>query len=458
MAAILIERRELGPDRILQTQTNKEKHKIMTNEIRTPKRSPEGTWYDFHACYSEEFVEDVLTHLRLRPSETVLDPWNGTGTTTKVAAERNFRAIGFDMNPVMVVVAKARLYAASSASSSEMAREVVNRLIESYSQGDPLVAEDDPLNTWFTASGVNVIRHLEGATQHQAGSDVKVPSPSVPVDVEALTPQQSLLYVAIFQTVRSFLTRFQGSNPTWIKAPKSDSQKVSPSATEINLEFSKNLERLLSLLNQPARTTTTEIPASVRLGVANSRSLPVPSNSVDAVICSPPYCTRIDYVVATKPELAMLRIGDKKSIRRLRNNMLGTPTISKIPPQQTIKWGPTAGFFLKQVAAHSSKASASYYLKGFLQYFDGVCDSLEELNRVVRPGAQLAFVVQDSYYKNIHLDLPQVYRDMAQILGWGLADQFNYPVTRSIAQVNKGTKLYRGKTPAIESALVFRKA
>jgi hypothetical protein len=38
----------------------------------------------------------------------VLGPWNGTGTTTVVAASKNVPAIGFDVNPALVVVSRAR--------------------------------------------------------------------------------------------------------------------------------------------------------------------------------------------------------------------------------------------------------------------------------------------------------------------------------------------------------------
>ena len=36
----------------------------------------------------------------------VCDPWNGAGTTTQVARDLGYSAAGFDLNPVMVVVAE----------------------------------------------------------------------------------------------------------------------------------------------------------------------------------------------------------------------------------------------------------------------------------------------------------------------------------------------------------------
>ncbi|MDQ0340574.1 tRNA G10 N-methylase Trm11 [Caldalkalibacillus uzonensis] len=47
-------------------------------------------------------------NLDLPWSATVMDPWNGTGTTTDVAEQMGYFAIGLDINPVMVLIAKGR--------------------------------------------------------------------------------------------------------------------------------------------------------------------------------------------------------------------------------------------------------------------------------------------------------------------------------------------------------------
>ena len=51
---------------------------------------------------------DVLELLKIMPGQTVLDPWNGSGTTTQVAMQKGIQAYGYDINPVMVTVANAK--------------------------------------------------------------------------------------------------------------------------------------------------------------------------------------------------------------------------------------------------------------------------------------------------------------------------------------------------------------
>src|SRR4051794_27196705 len=69
-----------------------------------PKRSGAAIdeLYSYYAGFSPEFVSAALDRLRLAESTTLLDPWNGAGTTTRVAARRGFAVRGFDINPVMV--------------------------------------------------------------------------------------------------------------------------------------------------------------------------------------------------------------------------------------------------------------------------------------------------------------------------------------------------------------------
>src|SRR6185295_9933920 len=79
----------------------------------SPKREQfapgKAGWYWYHAGFSPSFVTDVLAMTGVSPAGLIVDPWNGSGTTTQVAHDHGFAARGYDLNPVMVTVAKARL-------------------------------------------------------------------------------------------------------------------------------------------------------------------------------------------------------------------------------------------------------------------------------------------------------------------------------------------------------------
>lgn len=93
-------------------------------------------WYRYYAGYSAGFVEQALQE-SAATAKLVLDPWNGTGTTTVVAASKNVPAIGFDVNPALVVVSRARLLERRQAIAAEITRteHSTERYFEAFEQG-----------------------------------------------------------------------------------------------------------------------------------------------------------------------------------------------------------------------------------------------------------------------------------------------------------------------------------
>ena len=83
----------------------------------------------------------------------------------------------------------------------------------------------------------------------------------------------------------------------------------------------------------PRSTTSQQGPRGERvLQVASSEKLPLAEASVDIVLASPPYCTRIDYAVATSVELSLLGFVRDAGFRDLRRGLIGTTTVPKVAP------------------------------------------------------------------------------------------------------------------------------
>src|ERR1035437_2606732 len=90
----------------------------ITNPKRDPKSvSGRATWYPYYAGFSPVFARSFFDSLALNRGSNVLDPWNGSGTTIEAAAHAGHDAKGFDVNPVMIVIARARMLSDSSRQS-----------------------------------------------------------------------------------------------------------------------------------------------------------------------------------------------------------------------------------------------------------------------------------------------------------------------------------------------------
>jgi DNA modification methylase len=195
----------------------------------------------------------------------------------------------------------------------------------------------------------------------------------------------------------------------------------------------------------------------IKIEQASSDSIPLPDSSVDLVISSPPYCTRIDYAIATSPELALLGCSMNKDIKNLRDCMIGTPTIIEKILEVKSNWGPTCRSFLNSVETHNSKASKSYYYRYHVQYFNSIYESLLEIDRTLVESGKCVIVVQDSYYKDIHNDLPRIFCEMAESIDWSAVDRLNFEIKQTMANCNKEVKKYRSSPNATESVLIFKK-
>ena len=76
------------------------------------------------------------------------------------------------------------------------------------------------------------------------------------------------------------------------------------------------------------------------------------------------------------------------AIRQLRQKMIGTPTIKEIQVYYTEEWETLNFGVWTAVEHHPSKASSTYYLKCYLQYFASVFASFQEIDRVLKKSGQ----------------------------------------------------------------------
>lgn len=388
------------------------------------KTSKTPKLFKYYAGFAVEFVESAvhktLSKKAVSEDFIVLDPWNGSGTTTNICSKLGILSIGIDRNPVMAVVAKAR--------------EASNRNFEYLTLtndecGKP-PKKDDPLLAWIAPSGVSTLRLIEQKIQNLGCEQ-----------------DRALGYVVLFNLTKNLLKKYVSSNPTWIKKPDIKS-RIRPTRNAIQLELSNCITRVQSDNTTPPTSNSTII-------TADSRFLPLQDRAIDLVITSPPYCTRIDYAVATSIELAVLSCNEEKFLS-LRNELIGSTLVENgiITNKQ---WGALCCSTLEKIKTHPSKASNGYYIKNFLRYFDSLYQSIVEISRVTKKDGICYLVIQDSYYKEIFIDLAAIAIDMFASNKWSLLAKNDFIATRNKAAINTKSNKYHSNKIATESVLILRR-
>jgi hypothetical protein len=364
----------------------------MFNQITNPKLktrddNSRSSWFRYYAGFSTQFVEDVINSLNLPKGAIILDPWLGAGTTAEVAVAKGIRAKGVEINPAALVVARARLapsgYIANLENDSENICSQYRQNLTLKQQVDEYYCpRNDPLATWLQPRSVQLFRRLELLIRRLEPGTQEARHVPLWRHAQRLSPPVALQYVALFRTLRHFIAQYQTTNPTWTKIPE-PKDRIQISASQLLKRFCHEAHWIRLQIEKETRLFSPDAFRKCALARASSVRLPLPTGSIDAVITSPPYCTRIDYVRATLPELAVINFPDGPKLKRLRDAMLGTPTISKRNYGSSRLAGTKCEKFLKSVEVHVSKASLSYYLPYYFQYFSSLALSLSEIDRVL---------------------------------------------------------------------------
>lgn len=421
----------------------------MYNEILNPKyNSKDDTFiYKYYAGFSTDFVKSILKVKNVEKL-SILDPWNGSGTTTRVAAEEGAKLInGFDINPVMVVVSTAETL------DKKEYRDVEFHTIRYLFNKD---VYNDPLASWFTRSSVRNIRNVEMEFRSKLLKENNLESHLIVENekgLETLTNNKilSFYYLVLFETIKKHTVKFKSSNPTWIKTAKTQEEKIKITQKEFEKKFREELILKKQMLENKKRLKTHDINHHV----GDSRRLSIEESTVDLIITSPPYCTRVDYTISTRIELAVLGVREGVDLECLRKNMIGTTKVLKKSLDDFEDSSITAKKFISDVKNHESKASKSYYQYQFRQYFESINESILELIRVCKDTAEIYIVVQDSYYKEVYLNLAKVFEELFGSYKWELRHRKDFYKKQTIVSLNRNTKNYRKVTSPIESVLIF---
>ncbi|MGD0953884.1 MAG: DNA methyltransferase [Methanotrichaceae archaeon] len=210
---------------------------IMHRMVRSPKidRSPNKrspNLYHYYAGFSPKFVIDMIANLNIDDKAVIMDPWNGSGTTTQVARDMGFSAIGYDINPVMVIVAKAKLLNCTIEIRKKLLDNLdsIIKIAASFQNGT--FSNEDPLNAWLDPESALCFRNLEKAV-HLSLVNNEYYSIYAQDSLANVSSLASFFYLALFKTLRSFLIRYVSSNPTWIKLASAKEGCIHPSPNEI---------------------------------------------------------------------------------------------------------------------------------------------------------------------------------------------------------------------------------
>lgn len=415
------------------------------------ERKTVHSWHPYYAGYSEAFVASALGYLEADAATLVLDPWGGSGTTNAVSARMGVPALSLDINPVM---------ATFSAAKSPEVLEVADG-IEAFFASLPLLLAErdceptDALLKLFEPATARTLRNVIEAIPfrgHKEGpDDVDEPAASAPRDAaQIVNAAHAFCMAVVFVTIREVSGATAAANPTWLKTAENKAQR-DHNALLGNL--ARNARSMLGDLRTFFYGRNALMPSYVLAG--DARKLPIRAKSVDRIVTSPPYLTRIDYAISTAPEMAAF--GGDDLVTFVRHATMGAPVITKNGRCQKQEWGPLCNSVLDAVKNHPTKAASSYYWKNIVQYFQDLDAALDEVVRVLKSGGKGLIVVQSSFFKEIEIPLGDIYVQMAEARGLSSHIAFREEVRGHLAHVNTRSNVYKANKIFFEDFVFIQK-
>ena len=377
-------------------------------------------WHPFPAKFPPQLPQFFIERLS-DVNDVVLDPMLGSGTTLVEAVRLGRRAVGFDIDPLALMIAAAKLAPVDAQDALRTGYGIIDEAKRDYLE-EPAYLENalrlrfDPktaefVNYWFL-------------TQHQ------LEMLALLQHIEELPPggTQDFLKIVFSSTIIAKSGGVSLARDLAHTRPHKDHDKTPNS---VFVEFAKRLDRNIASLHktEPTVETRGDSGAALRrlfetspkmgssclmsIGAAAADKTGLPEASIDLIVTSPPYANNaIDYMRAHKFSLVWFgwKIAD---LTRVRAQYLGHEAASGVNynslPDQC-----------ERTLATLAEADARKAVT-LRRYFGEMSAVITEMRRVLKRGKAAVIVVGTSTLRGIDVETHKGLASIGESSGFDLA-------------------------------------
>lgn len=398
------------------------------NKLRIEDRAAHD-WYRFVLSYPAHLVRDYVARFEIDSTQSVLDPFCGTGTTLVECKKLGIPSIGIESNPMASFASAVKVdWTIDPKGLLAHAEEVAHRAYEKLDAAGITDSSHLPLFRKTHKRSTDLLT-LPAAKSKLLLKDSISPLPlhKTLVLIETLHELSDDRFsaserLALATALVSGIGNLTFGPEVGVGPPKADAP-----AAELWLHCVRRMVSDLESLKALAGA-----PAIVKTGDSRDITSLLEPNSIDAVITSPPYPNEKDYTRTTRLETILLGfINNKLELRLLKKSLLRSNSrgvyktdtddllvsdndeiqrIADAIEKRRIELGKTSGF--ERMYARVTKL-----------YFGGMKKHFADLRTILRPGARLAYVVGDqASYLRIMIRTGKILADLAKSLGYELID------------------------------------
>ena len=412
------------------------------NQIRANDRAVHR-WYRFVLSFPPHLVQEYVSKFQLDSRDRLLDPFCGTGTTVVEAKKLGIPSVGVEANPMAWFAGSVKLdwtpdptdLVDAAHEISEAAKTLMERNVKQLR-----TLSDDGQKVILTNSISPLPLHKTLILLEQ-------------IKLNAKPTHFRHLQLALAKAVVTSISNLRFGPEVGVGKAKSDAPVLEAWFQEV-INMADDISALQDLI---------VVPGIVHHADARQILSVLEPDSIDAVITSPPYPNEKDYTRTTRLESVLLGfIQNRKDLRLLKEGLIRSNTRNVFKADHDDIWVArhleiqqiASAIEERRIALGKTSGFERLYHRAVKLYFGGMAKHLADLRVVLRPGAQLAYVVGDQKsYLQVMIRTGELLGDIAQGLGYELVglDLFRTRLsTATKEQMREDVVLLRwpGKTPS----------
>jgi DNA modification methylase len=374
-------------------------------------------FHSFPAKFPPQLPKKFILNLTSE-RDVVLDPMVGSGTTVIEGLFNNRKTIGFDIDPLAIMISKVKATSYNKIELVNTFNVILNQTIKLatgeshklqklYNRFDAETKKF--IEYWFYKDTIQELLSLSYCISNIGKEEIrlffrvlfssiiitKMGGVSLALDLAHTRPHKAKkIYNVNSELI--FQSRDYNGNSRHLLLEK----KLKSPIAEFKKKFFQNIEN----------TIREKFLYAPLIEYADSQSLPLPDNSVDLIITSPPYASNaIDYMRAHKFSLVWF---DYKisGLKERRAKFIGSDSVSKYAFECM---PPFTNSIIKKVCKNDEKKSLVLQ-----RYYSEITKVLREMYRVLKPGKAAIVVVGNSTIGNIISETALCLKEIGQNIGF----------------------------------------
>lgn len=351
-------------------------------------RSTEQWTHGYHR-YPAKFLPDVVRKIieeYAKGSNLIADLFAGCGTTLVEAKIHGISSVGVDINPVAQLITKVKTTPLAPDDLQQAYTALVN-LFDKYNESDyEDIKKHERIDYWFTPSQKSKIAFLYDTVFH----------------LEVDDDTKDFFYVCISHILKNC--------SWWLQSGTKPQRDMEKEPEDPFNEFKRHCNKMIGwnekFFNELSKIGYLGIPCEIYLGDARHTS--ITSESIDAIITSPPYVTSYEY--ADIHQLTAYWMEYISDIHEFRKKFIGSSysgNDSLIVPNSK----------QAQKIVNDLSENSKHIARDVAQYFNDMQEVAKEMARVLAPNGHACIVIGNTKIKEVQIKSAEVFYEFLRNAG-----------------------------------------